>query len=79
MDCSIRKSKEMHLSLVKMKLLFIGCRKPTMCVIFQIVERFIVVNGFFFNLLIILSAAKQMLQIKTRINQEHFYILYFQL
>lgn len=37
----------MHLSLVKMKLYFIGCRKPAMCIIFQIVERFIVVNGFF--------------------------------
>lgn len=79
MACSIRKSKEVHLFLLKMKLYFIGCRKPAMCIIFQIVERFTVVNGFFFSLLIILSATKQMLQIKTTVNQEHFYVLYFQL
>lgn len=79
MACSIRKLKEVYLSLVKMKLYFIGCRKPAMRIIFQIVERFIVVNGFFFSLLIILSATKQMLQIKTRVNQKHVYVLYFQL
>jgi len=69
MACSIRKSKEVHLSLVKTKLYFIGCRKPAKSNIFQIVERFMVVNGFFLNLLIILSASKQMLQKKTRVNK----------
>lgn len=79
MACSIRKTQELHLSLVKMKLYFIGCRKTAMCIIFQIVERFIAVKGFYLGLLIILSATKQMLQIKTGVNQEHFYVLYFQL